>query len=395
MNLLYTATAYPPSMGGAQIHLHSLARLMEKKHCVQVVCHWDENRADWLLGTTIRAPRQGKDYEVEGVQVHRLGIPLLEKAFLLPWVLGYYPLMNVCLPVIASVLQNHLVPFAQNIDLVHNIRIGREGLSAASLKLARKKDVPFILTPVHHPRWEGWLYRAYLKMYRQADAVVALTEAERQKHIRLGVKEDRAFVTGNGPVISEDADGNRFRQVRHIQGPMVLFIGQHFAYKGYLQLLQATRLVWVAIPEAEFVFIGPAVGSSETAFAEYAHERRIHRLGMVDLQTKTDALAACDVFCLPSTQESFGGVYTEAWSFGKPVIGCNIPAVAEVIDNGVNGWLVSQDPEEIAAKIIDSLQNPDQAGQMGLAGRQKVAEKYAWERIAALTEAMYQKVCHG
>lgn len=395
MNLLYTATAYPPSLGGAQIHLHSLARMMVKNHRLQVVSQWDENRADWLLGTTLRAPGQGKDYEVDGVQVHRLGIPVPEKAVLLPWVLGYYPFMDVCLAVISSVLQRHLVPFAGDIDLVHNVRIGREGLTAASLKLARKRNVPFILTPVHHPRWEGWLYRAYLEMYRQADAVIALTEAERQKHIDLGVDEGKAFVTGNGPVLSEAANVTRFCEQHNIHGPLVLFIGQHFPYKGYFQLLQSAKIVWEVIPEAEFVFIGPAVGSSEAAFAVFAHDRRIHRLGTVDLQTKTDALAACDVFCLPSTQESFGGVYTEAWSFGKPVIGCNIPAVAEVIDDGLNGWLVSQDPVEIAAKIIDSLCDPNQSMQMGLAGKQKVAAKYSWERIVAMTETIYRQVCHG
>jgi glycosyltransferase involved in cell wall biosynthesis len=58
------------------------------------------------------------------------------------------------------------------------------------------------------------------------------------------------------------------------------------------------------------------------------NDPRILELGSVDLQTKTDALEACTLLCLPSTQESFGGVYTEAWSFKKPVIGCDIPAVS-------------------------------------------------------------------
>ena len=39
---------------------------------------------------------------------------------------------------------------------------------------------------------------------------------------------------------------------------------------------------------------------------------RIHRLGSLNLQQKTNALAACTLLCVPSTQESFGCVYTEA-----------------------------------------------------------------------------------
>lgn len=95
---------------------------------------------------------------------------------------------------------------------------------------------------------------------------------------------------------------------------------------------------------------------------------------------------------MPSNQESFGGVYTEAWSFGKPVIGCNIPAVAEVVSNGVDGYLIEQNPEEIADSIIQLLLNPTQAEAMGEAGQQKVKSKFSWEKLAQLTEGVYQKL---
>ena len=84
MNLLYTLTAYPPSIGGAQLHAHLLARQMQMRHSVQVVSQWDDNRTDWLLGTTLRAPGQGRDYTVDGIDVHRLRLPLWEKVFNMP-----------------------------------------------------------------------------------------------------------------------------------------------------------------------------------------------------------------------------------------------------------------------------------------------------------------------
>jgi glycosyltransferase involved in cell wall biosynthesis len=118
-------------------------------------------------------------------------------------------------------------------------------------------------------------------------------------------------------------------------------------------------------------------------------------MGAVDLQTKTDALAACSVLCVPSSQESFGGVYTEAWFFEKPVIGCDIPAVREVIDNGVDGFLVRQDPAEIADRICQLLLNPAKAEKMGQAGRRKVIKNYTWDKIAQRTEAAYYAVLRG
>lgn len=388
MNLLYTLTTYPPSTGGAQLHQHLLAQTLLPSHNVQVVSHWDSNRTDWLMGTTLRAPAQAHDYIIDGINVHRMGLSVWEKLTIAPFVLAYYPLMQVALPPIADCIERQLRPFAEKADLVHNVRIGREGLSYASFRSARKNDIPFVLTPVHHPRWVGWRYRAFIRLYHEADAVIALTNAEKRILTSLGVQEERITVTGTGPVLAIQANPTHFLSKYKLSGPVILFIGQHYPYKGYKQVLKAAKFVWRQMPEAEFVFVGPQFTQSDIDFAEYI-DPRIHKLGAIDLQTKTDALAACTVFCMPSTQESFGIVYTEAWSFGKPVIGCNIPAVAEVIDNGVNGYLVAQEPQEIADRICHLLLNPGDANSLGMNGQSKVNIKYNWQEVARLTEQAY------
>jgi len=388
MNLLYTLTTYPPSTGGAQLHQHQLAQALSANHHVQVISLWDSNRTDWLLGTTLRAPGQPRDYTIDRVAVHHIGLSVWEKLRVAPFVPIYYPLMDAALPPIATILQRHLRDYPA--DLLHNVRIGREGLSYASLQEARRRDVPFVLTPVHHPRWVGWRYRAYNRLYRMADAVLALTNVERQTLVSLGVRDERITVTGSGPNLAKQANPQAFRERYPIPGPMVLFVGQHYPYKGYRQVLDAARLVWARVPDAQFVFIGPPVQEAERVFALYP-DRRIHHLGVVSLQDKTDALAACTLLCVPSTQESFGIVYTEAWHFGKPVIGCNIPAIAEVIADGVDGCLVRQEPAAIADRIIELLLNPGMAEQMGAAGQQKAAAHYTWARVAARTEQAYQR----
>ena len=392
MQLLYTLTTYPPTIGGAQLHQHLLARQLQKQHQVQVVSHWSKNRTDWLLGTTVKAPGVSSDYTIDGIKVRQIGLSVREKLTLAPYVSVYYPLMDFALPAIASCLENHLHTYAQNADLIHNVRIGREGISYASLQAARHYDIPFVFTPVHHPRWVGWRYRAYLKLYRLADAVITLTHAEKKVLVELGVPEERITVTGIGPILAEQADAAGFRERHKIKDePIVLFLGQHYQYKGYRQLLEAAPIVWRKIPEAHFFFIGPPVGKSEIDFTRLV-DRRIHRLGAVNLQEKTNALAACTLLCVPSTQESFGGVYTEAWSFGKPAIGCKIPAVSEVITNGVDGYLVFQESNQIAKSICQLLLNPSQARAMGAAGKHKVESKFTWQRLAEQMEQAYRRV---
>ena len=134
----------------------------------------------------------------------------------------------------------------------------------------------------------------------------------------------------------------------------MLFLGQHFPYKGFKELLKAAPIVWQRCPEAHFVFIGPPVGDSERYFntCRRAYPARSGRYGS---KPRPMPLPHVRVLCVPSTQESFGGVYTEAWSFGKPVIGCPIPAVQRSYRHQVDGLLVQQNPEAIADAILDLL----------------------------------------
>jgi glycosyltransferase involved in cell wall biosynthesis len=311
---------------------------------------------------------------------------------LLPWVAAYYAIQGPALRRIAGVLAERMERWAEPADLIHNCRIGREGLTAASLLLARRHDIPFVLTPVHHPRWGGWLHRHYQRLYREADAVIALTAAEADVLTSLGVDARRVHVTGMGPVLAETSDPARFRAAQGLgSDPLVLFLGQKYAYKGLAPLLAAAPAVWSRVPRARFAFLGPRTPHSRRLFAG-ADDERILELDTVSLQEKTDALSACDLLCLPSTQESFGGVCTEAWSLGKPVVVADIPALRAVVADGVDGFVVAPEAALLADRIATLLADPARAHEMGVAGRLKVEERFSWATLARLTEAVYRDV---
>lgn len=395
MNILFTLTSYPPAIGGAQLLMHQLALQLRVRHGIRVLTQWDTQRTDWLLGTTLRAPREHRHYEADGIPVERLALPVAARRRLAPWVAAYYALPGPALRRIAEALAREIVPWADSADLIHNCRIGREGLSAASLAVARRKGVPFVLTAVHHPRWGGWLHRHYHRLYRAADAVIALTEVERRTLVGLGVSEDRVSVTGMGPVLAETADGARFRQVHGLgHDPLVLFLAQKYPYKGVGALLAAADRVWPRVPDARFAFIGPRTPYSRRLFAAVS-DPRVIELDSVGLQEKTDALAASDVLCVPSSQESFGAVFAEAWSFGKPVVGGDIAPVRAVIDEGRDGFLVSPEPSAIAERLVSLLAAPALRAEMGRRGREKVEARYTWPRLAEKTEAVYRRVMRG
>lgn len=391
MNILYTLTSYPPATGGAQQHFHEIARRLSVSDSVRVIRQWDTNRQDWLLGTTWFAPRL-KAAAVDGVPTEGLALRTIDKVLMTPGLPLFYGAPQVFTPWVSSFFLKRLREIAFKPDLIHHGRIGRENLGFASLERARELGVPFVLTPFHHPRWVGWRYRQYLSLYREADHVFALTHSERETLADLGVSPEKITVIGHGPTVLADADGTAFRD-HHGLGthPVILFLGQKYPYKGFQSLLDAAPAIWERLPETRLLFIGPRTAESKRTFAAI-RDPRILELDAVPIAEKCAALAACDLFVLPSVQESFGGVYVEAWMYGKPVIGGRIAAIADVIDEGVNGLLTTQDPVEIARTSLDLLTNRDRARQMGEAGRRKGQAVYSWEPITSRVRETYARM---
>ena len=90
---------------------------------------------------------------------------------LAPWVWSYFFSKNF-LPRIAQALADQIEVFANEAEVIHNTRVGREGLSVASLQVARSRRIP-LCSPRPSSTLE-WMASSLLPSpYRQADAVIA------------------------------------------------------------------------------------------------------------------------------------------------------------------------------------------------------------------------------
>jgi len=236
--VLMTTTAYPPSVGGVQGYLADLRAGLSRFEA-DVVTLWLRHRTDWLLGSPLRLAETASGEVAPGVRA--LGWSLATRARMAPWVLAYYGIV----PLAAERIATAMVPELDRLvrpehRLIHNHRIGREFLAQASLTIARKRGLPFVLTPYHHPRWRGYRYSGWTRVYREADAVLTLTRAEREELIRLGVAPERLHVIGGAADQPLSADGSRFRaRIRAGDRPLVVFLGQLYSYKGIADLVAA------------------------------------------------------------------------------------------------------------------------------------------------------------
>ena len=144
---------------------------------------------------------------------------------------------------------------------------------------------------------------------------------------------------------------------------------------------------------SRLVFIGD--GPERAAATELAGS-----LGVLDdivflgkLESVAELLSCADLFLLPSEQESFGLVALEALASGVPVIGTGGSGLAEVVDDGVTGFLHPVGAvEEMAASGIRLLQDRDMWQAFGQAARAAAVERFSADLVVPMYERFYEEV---
>jgi len=382
MRLLFTKRGFSPIGGSESLAYQFATRLAARGHDVRVVCAWPTDKEETAYRGASFGPRLYDDHRVfvdqgvEVVQVKPRG--------------GIFGMAADATTLVDLLRGDLLERYAEDRELIHNV--GREYLDS-SIEVAEELGIPLVLTPLAHPgQFHGGDSVTDFARYRRASVITTMTDWEREWYGAHGIDTTRVVMTGMGPNATSGGDGAAFRARHKIpaDAPVVLFVGRKERYKGYIQLLDATESVWRTHHHTRFVFIGlPGFYSTFfDDFRRYADERVIH-VESASAGEKDDALAACTMFAMPSRHETFGLGYLEAWLHGKPVIGGDIPALRDVIDDGVDGILVRQRAEAGAGAIVRLLDDPATALAMGERGREKVASRWDWDAVMDRVEAAH------
>jgi len=104
-------------------------------------------------------------------------------------------------------------------------------------------------------------------------------------------------------------------------------------------------------------------------------------------------MSACDIFTMPSWQETFGLVYLEAMAHGKPVVGCKGQGMDKIITESNAGLLAEpKDVHSLVNALEFLISNPLDAQAMGERGRKLVFESYSHTKNAEKTIKVYEEV---
>jgi glycosyltransferase involved in cell wall biosynthesis len=379
---------YSPAVGGAENYARRLLLELDGQVDARVSTVLTENRTDWLRSLVEGERDQPEEYRVDGRPVVAMARwPEAVRRRLRLLAPGYHLPGSPVPSLMGDLMAPSLRAAVEGAEVVHNVFMAREAFSIGLLEATRRQGGRFVFTPLRHQRPLGWSSPAFRRLYREADALIALTEGEKRWLVEKGAPADRVHVIGLGPQNDPAASPEAGRRIAGGR-PFVLFLGQLHSYKGYKALLAAVALL--ADLEVEFLFAGPDVRGHSRLL--HAAGPNIRFLGLVSQPERDSLLAACSVLCVPSSRESFGSVVIEAWAAGRPVVGGPAEATRELIVDGVDGFTVAQKPAAIAARLRQLLEDPALADRLGQAGRRKVEQRFQWPALARAHLDVYRSV---
>ena len=243
---------------------------------------------------------------------------------------------------------------------------------------------------------------------RRADAVLAISRhtAEQVEKIQ-GVDAARIHLM---PLALEPAFWDRAQNVGEVRLPpgfppgstllTVTRLAANEGYKGVDTVIQALPQLARAVPDVQYVVVGDGDDRPrlEALGRTLGVADRVHFLGWRDALSPdlVACYANCDVFVMPSRGEGFGLVFLEAMAFGKPVVGGAHGGTADVIEDGVTGFLVCHgDIERLTQVLATLLRDRGLRQEMGQRARASVQGKFLFAHFEARLRKLVEDLVAG
>lgn len=299
---------------------------------------------------------------------------------------------------IVKVAARHLA----DADILH-LHTFRNLLNDLLARGAERQGIPFVLSGhgtiprIERHLWIKKMYDALIGNWQleHAAGFVAVSEAERRRLRRFGLKGRKVRVIANG--IEEREFPEQFGAFRQQWGlapdeKMILFLGKITPRKGLQHLVRAFAKIRTL---GRLVIAGNDMGYADRVkqlIAEMGLGDRVIWTGLVDDDRKWEALADADVTVYPSRNEVFGLVALESLSAGTPVIVCDDDGCAEVIRRTGGGRVVPWGDSGALADAVrrQLLEGKDEETLQVAAERIRVL--FNWRLAARRTLRFYSEV---
>ena len=387
MKILYfTQLFYPAVFGGGEYIFYQWAKeLIKKGHKVFVITQSIESSS----------PHE----TIDGIEIFRVG-SLLHLGGTLPS--GLAENLSFLIKAFFKGLQ---VAKEHQVDIIHSntyIPVFAAQWCATRLKIPHIATVHDVYYTSKANFWKAWSNQAGIsklsrilgplieKKIAHSSVTLFHTVSEKSKSDLQVMGASKKIV-----VIPNGIDPLQYQTDTEKSKPQAIFVGRLVFYKNLDVVLEAFSKVIKKIPDARLVIVGE--GPIKQSLVEKSKHLFIQDsvtfTGNISDQEKIRLISESRLLLNPSLVEGFGIVLLEGFACGKPVIVSDTKPLSDLVNDSIDGFVVSPfDSEQWANRIIELLSNPDKAQEMGKIGKSKAVTNYAISKLIDSLIDLYASV---
>lgn len=275
---------------------------------------------------------------------------------------------------------------SNHVDLVHthDFYTNVFGMTAARLagikaRVASKRETTGMRTAAQD-RVEKWAFGL-------AKSIVVNSGAVHAHLLDRGIADEKLHLIYNGLDLSSFTGESSSRAellsslgLQHLSPKRLVTLVANLRHdvKNVPMLLRAAQRITAEIADADIVIAGEGELEQDlrALAAGFGIADRVHFIGRCG--QVPELISASTVCVLTSKAEGFSNSILEYMAAGRPVVATNVGGAPEVIEDGVNGYLVkSDDDDALTQRLIDFLTDEAKARSFGSQGRRVVNERFS------------------
>ena len=287
----------------------------------------------------------------------------------------------------------------------HNSKAGFIGRLAGKLS-----KTPIIVHTVHgfafhdqEPKWKKWLMLNLERLAaRWCDIMIFISQPllDWALRDRVVTRKEKIIKIYSGielekfqPATDKERSRLRARWGFKDDEAVIGMVSKLWEGKGHILLIQAFEAVLNRFPNIKLIIVGEGylMGKLKNMVSSKGLVNKVLFTGFQE--NVREILACVDVAVLPSYFEGMGRVLLEAMAMEKPVVGTRVGGIPDLIEDGVNGFLVEPGNEiQLTEAILRILTEKELAKRLGANGRRKIQSRYSAAYMVQAIEAVYHRL---
>ncbi|MEO0768256.1 MAG: glycosyltransferase [Cyanobacteria bacterium J06649_4] len=192
--------------------------------------------------------------------------------------------------------------------------------------------------------------------------------------------------------VAEGAPIETFKQQFHIEGPLLMYVGNLESYQGIDLMLASFAKALPKAPSAHLIVIGGAAADIEKYRAQIKQqntESNVHLIGPRPVGNLKHYLAQADIVLSPRTQGE--NTPMKLYSYldsGKALLATNLVTHTQVCTNQI-AMLANPNVEDFAEGILQLINHPELRSQLGIAARAFIEKEHTFEVLSRKLSSLY------